>query len=341
LSTTNIFVVHGRDVAATQDLLKWLRDRGASVEPITFESLAVRSESIPQEFERIATLGDAAIILATPDDMGRLKTDRKFEPRARQNVWFELGWFRARIGYKRTLMLIKGDVAIPSDLVGVLHWPYRDTIAEVSDKIQIFLDSLQSAGPEYTTEIVSAINTLPNRTRQYLQVFESAQKSTIITGIGMTNVRQNLPAMFSRMAKTGSPEKLVFLILERDFITRNEALINQIYRPGLFDDISAFERDLSVQLEENPPLAPRVSLHRYHGFLMFTATVADPPDYGSLMLVETLIKSGSSNLVDRPRLRIRWTKLFTYSMSTRRSGHPNGIGLHSQLIRAIYFTSPK
>jgi len=40
--------------------------------------------------------------------------------RARQNVIMELGWFMARLGRKRVVILHQGEVEIPSDISGVV-----------------------------------------------------------------------------------------------------------------------------------------------------------------------------------------------------------------------------
>ena len=57
------------------------------------------------------------------DDVGTLKdkVDDKGNPRARQNVIFELGYFIGKLGRKRVRIIYKGEVESPSDIDGILY----------------------------------------------------------------------------------------------------------------------------------------------------------------------------------------------------------------------------
>ena len=48
------------------------------------------------------------------------------EPRARQNVILEFGYFVGRLGRKRTFALVEKDVALPSDIRGLVYIPLDD-----------------------------------------------------------------------------------------------------------------------------------------------------------------------------------------------------------------------
>src|SRR3546814_8447210 len=63
-----------------------------------------------------------AVILMTPDDIGG-PVDRKDEPkhRARQNVVLELGYFFAKFGRDKVVVLIKDEVELPSDVMGIVY----------------------------------------------------------------------------------------------------------------------------------------------------------------------------------------------------------------------------
>lgn len=50
------------------------------------------------------------------------------ESRARPNVIFEFGYFVGRLGRKRVCCLHKGDVAVPSDLAGLLYKKIADSL---------------------------------------------------------------------------------------------------------------------------------------------------------------------------------------------------------------------
>jgi predicted nucleotide-binding protein len=65
-------------------------------------------------------------VLLTPDDMGRARNETQLEPRARQNVLLELGYFIAKLGRERVCALKRGEVVIPSDFAGVV-WEEMDS----------------------------------------------------------------------------------------------------------------------------------------------------------------------------------------------------------------------
>ena len=58
----------------------------------------------------------------TPDDRGGLASDafQSYQPRARQNVILELGFFLGKLGRGRVCALYKEGVDVPSDYSGVL-----------------------------------------------------------------------------------------------------------------------------------------------------------------------------------------------------------------------------
>lgn len=60
-----------------------------------------------------------AVVLLTPDDEGCAKGS-ELEPRARQNVLLELGYFIGKLGRDRVCALKRGRVEIPSDFAGVV-----------------------------------------------------------------------------------------------------------------------------------------------------------------------------------------------------------------------------
>jgi predicted nucleotide-binding protein len=57
----------------------------------------------------------------TADDVARLadQPDAALQPRARQNVVFEFGFFAGRLGRGRVAVLYEHGVELPSDVAGV------------------------------------------------------------------------------------------------------------------------------------------------------------------------------------------------------------------------------
>ena len=51
-------------------------------------------------------------------------------PGARQNVILKLGYFMGKLGHNKVCGLYKGNVEIPSDVLGVLYLKYEKAIEE-------------------------------------------------------------------------------------------------------------------------------------------------------------------------------------------------------------------
>jgi hypothetical protein len=135
---SKILLIHGH-ANDRIDLEKWLRQQHLA-DPVIMGQQFSAGQTLPEKFEMLADEADAAIALATPDDVASTaaRTEVKQE-RARQNVWVEIGWFWGRLGRSRVLLLVRGDVEIPSDLDGIEYHTYRDSVLEVERQIQSFL----------------------------------------------------------------------------------------------------------------------------------------------------------------------------------------------------------
>ena len=104
------------------------------------------TEPIPLKFERFAASVDGAIALMTPDDVGGLATGpATTAPRARENVWVEVGWFWGHRGRSKLLLLRKGGVVLPTDLGNVESYEYTSSPEERAPEIQRFIARLRSA----------------------------------------------------------------------------------------------------------------------------------------------------------------------------------------------------
>ena len=65
-----------------------------------------------------------AVVLLTPDDVGASRDDpENLQPRARQNVWLELGSFIGKLGRERVVALKKGEIEVPTDYLGAIYIP--------------------------------------------------------------------------------------------------------------------------------------------------------------------------------------------------------------------------
>jgi predicted nucleotide-binding protein len=115
-----VFVVHGHDDGMRETVARFIEKLGLS--PIILSEQPNAGKTIIEKFEASSEDVGYAVVLLTPDDIGYPK-DRPGEaqPRARQNVILELGYFVAKLGRSGVCALHKGDVEIPSDYHGVLY----------------------------------------------------------------------------------------------------------------------------------------------------------------------------------------------------------------------------
>lgn len=118
-----VFIVHGHDEASRETVARFIVSIG--LEPVILHEQANRGMTIIEKLIANGNVG-YAIVLLTPDDLGRSIAEDDDNPRARQNVILELGYFLGRLGRERVMALLKGSVEIPSDYMGVLYEPYDD-----------------------------------------------------------------------------------------------------------------------------------------------------------------------------------------------------------------------
>jgi predicted nucleotide-binding protein len=147
-----LMIVHGRsgDRVMVEDIL---RAHGVT-EPVVLQERFKPGQTIPEKFEREALQVDGALVLFTPDDEAAALLSSTGEPvtgtelrrrvRARQHVSLEYGWFWGRLGRERVLLLIKGELELPSDLAGLLYEPYVISPQECQAAIVDFVESMRN-----------------------------------------------------------------------------------------------------------------------------------------------------------------------------------------------------
>ena len=123
-TSRRVFVVHGRDVAAKEQVGRFLTQ--LELEPVILDEQPNQGQTVIEKFEENADVG-FAVVLFTPDDAGGLAdSSNEPRPRARQNVIFELGFFVAKLGRANVCLLHKGEVEMMSDYYGVIYVPMDD-----------------------------------------------------------------------------------------------------------------------------------------------------------------------------------------------------------------------
>lgn len=131
-SNKKIFVVYGHDDIARTQLEALLRRW--DLEPIILDQQASGGQTIIEKLEEYSAEVGYAIILATPDDEGKAKTDNNYKSRVRQNVVLEMGMFLAKLGREKVAILLKEapDFERPSDIQGLIYIPFQNKVDEVA-----------------------------------------------------------------------------------------------------------------------------------------------------------------------------------------------------------------
>lgn len=147
-----LMIVHGRssDRVMVEDILR----AHEVTEPVVLQERFKPGQTIPEKFEREALQVDGALVLFTPDDEAAALLGSTGEPistnelrrrvRARQNVSLEYGWFWGRLGRERVLLLMKGELELPSDLAGLLYESYIISPQECQAAIVDFVERMRN-----------------------------------------------------------------------------------------------------------------------------------------------------------------------------------------------------
>jgi predicted nucleotide-binding protein len=141
LANRDVFIVHGHDEARKYELKNFLI--GLGLNAIILHEQDSLGKTIIEKFEYYASRSNFAFILMTPDDPLSRSESTESKWRARQNVIMELGWFMAKLGRQRVVILYKGELEIPSDILGVVYHRFNENITEAGESIR---QSLKGAG---------------------------------------------------------------------------------------------------------------------------------------------------------------------------------------------------
>jgi len=142
MNRKNVFIIHGHDEKNLETLASVLREFGLN--PIVLMWEPNKGKTIIEKFESLAKKCDCAIALMTPDDLMAEDLHGEEVFRARQNLLLELGWFMAERGRRKTIILHRRKVEIPSDLLGVLYISFEETVAEIKHKLKRELKAIGS-----------------------------------------------------------------------------------------------------------------------------------------------------------------------------------------------------
>ena len=127
---TEIFVVHGRKEPVELQVIDALQQLTGK-RPVVLHERPGRSRTLIEKLEDTARTVRFAVVIATGDDVGALKGDETPQPRPRQNVVLELGFFVGLLGRQNVALLVDEEIELGSDFDGVTYialtgeWRYK------------------------------------------------------------------------------------------------------------------------------------------------------------------------------------------------------------------------
>jgi len=143
----SVFLVYGRDEKPKNSVKKFLAEYNITGVDLVDQPGGMRT--LAEKLEQISLEVNFAIIIFTPDDIGKLQSDKKYKRRARQNVIFECGLFIGRLSRDKTLGLIKAkyysDLELASDMKGFHFHTFENTLRAKKYK-DLILRELKHAG---------------------------------------------------------------------------------------------------------------------------------------------------------------------------------------------------
>ncbi len=118
--SNEVFIVHGHDDAAKQEMARTLEKAGFKA--IILHEQPDGGRTIIEKIERFTNVA-FAVVLYTECDLGRAKEDNldAEQYRARQNVVFEHGYLIGKLGRSKVCAFVKGNVETPGDISGVVY----------------------------------------------------------------------------------------------------------------------------------------------------------------------------------------------------------------------------
>ncbi len=120
---SNVFISYGHDEEVITTVAKFVENLGLKV--TVLDEQPNNGLTVIENLEKYADDTEFAIALLTPDDVGTLKddADRQLNPRARQNVIFEFGYFIGKLNPNRVCLLYKEGIELPSYIPDVVYVP--------------------------------------------------------------------------------------------------------------------------------------------------------------------------------------------------------------------------
>lgn len=128
------FIVHGHDDATKERTARFLEKLGFKA--VILHEQASGGKTIIEKLEHFTDVG-FGIVLYTPDDEGSAKSEKKYQPRARQNVVFEHGLLIGKLGREKVFPLVTDhSVELPGDISGMVYLSDRNWEIQLAKEIR-------------------------------------------------------------------------------------------------------------------------------------------------------------------------------------------------------------
>lgn len=151
-SSRRVLLVSGRNRKAHRELQLWLKE--LHLEPMVLEAHSAQGSATTAEALEVAmSVCGTGIVLATPDDEGRLVVDedgrtlrpgqnQKLQPRPRQNVVLELGMLWGHLGRERLILLIENSVDLGTDTAGFMTIRFAEDVRTAFEDLRKRLQAM-------------------------------------------------------------------------------------------------------------------------------------------------------------------------------------------------------
>lgn len=285
-----LFVSHGHDNKFNAEVISWLKNRKfVNVQVISFERSVLPGETASIRLPALAYDVDAAIILATPDDVGGPKNSELNE-RARQNVWMEFGFFWAKLGLKRIVLIRKGNIELPRNLAGVTYLEVENSISEKGAELSNFLKSLYTQEPDHLTEILYTSADATKSDAQWKEVWDHSIKTLTISGIANKRLPDLLQGILTDMRLNKLGLILELVVMHPSYLEENKSLIEDHHGFGTESDNKRFYRILYNYISQNKDLDGRIHIYAYKCLINCALVVADGDSIGGTMLARIFLR---------------------------------------------------
>lgn len=130
---SKVFIVHGHDSELKSEVARLIEKQG--IEVIILNEQTNGGKTIIEKLEKNSNVS-GAVCLFTPDDVGNKAGENNMNPRARQNVVFEAGYFMGKLGRNRIVIIANKEMELPSDMSGVVYTNKQDWKIEMFKELK-------------------------------------------------------------------------------------------------------------------------------------------------------------------------------------------------------------